>query len=153
MLRASRQWRDLTNRMQSGFGHKPVDEHGTDGSMAIFCPACPQPGINLPMDWKIRYNKYAEIIYMAYAFIDAVKGISSLGHLLWMETSLQSICDLGQRTQMFRFLQEWLLWPTLSCSMPILEAWKNHLKYALHWYWTDLFSLLCSQAHAIHTEL
>jgi hypothetical protein len=22
------------------------------GSLAIFCPSCPQPGINLPPDWK-----------------------------------------------------------------------------------------------------
>ncbi|KAH9024662.1 hypothetical protein EDB84DRAFT_1564332 [Lactarius hengduanensis] len=27
-----------------------------DGSMAIFCPACPQPGVNLPVDWKTRYR-------------------------------------------------------------------------------------------------
>ncbi|KAF8261346.1 hypothetical protein EI94DRAFT_1773456 [Lactarius quietus] len=55
LLRASRQWRDLRNRMESGLGHQ--DEDGIDGSMAIFCPACPQPGINLPDDWKIRYNE------------------------------------------------------------------------------------------------
>ncbi|KAF8267468.1 hypothetical protein EI94DRAFT_1700968 [Lactarius quietus] len=55
LLRASHQWRDLRNRMQSGLGHQ--DEDGIDGSMAIFCPACPQPGINLPDDWKIRYNE------------------------------------------------------------------------------------------------
>jgi hypothetical protein len=22
------------------------------GDLAIFCPACPQPGINLPKNWK-----------------------------------------------------------------------------------------------------
>ncbi|KAF8261851.1 hypothetical protein EI94DRAFT_1604708 [Lactarius quietus] len=55
LLRASRQWRDLRNRMESGLGHQ--DDDGIDGSMAIFCPACPQPGINLPDDWKIRYNE------------------------------------------------------------------------------------------------
>ncbi|KAF8269526.1 hypothetical protein EI94DRAFT_1898635 [Lactarius quietus] len=55
LLRASHQWRDLRNRMQSSLGHQ--DEDGIDGSMAIFCPACPQPGINLPDDWKIRYNE------------------------------------------------------------------------------------------------
>ncbi|KAH9012959.1 hypothetical protein EDB83DRAFT_2233526, partial [Lactarius deliciosus] len=37
------------------------------GSMAIFCPACPQPGINLPDDWKIRYHD------QPYAFIDPIK--------------------------------------------------------------------------------
>ncbi|KAF8256537.1 hypothetical protein EI94DRAFT_1711089 [Lactarius quietus] len=62
LLRASRQWRDLRNRMQSGLGHQ--DDDGIDGSMAIFCPACPQPGINLPDDWKIRYNEYGFMIFM-----------------------------------------------------------------------------------------
>ncbi|KAF8258658.1 hypothetical protein EI94DRAFT_1707799 [Lactarius quietus] len=55
LLRASHQWRDLRNRMQSGLGHQ--DDDGIDGSMAIFCPAYPQSGINLPDDWKIRYNE------------------------------------------------------------------------------------------------
>ncbi|KAH9010056.1 hypothetical protein EDB85DRAFT_1902458 [Lactarius pseudohatsudake] len=54
LLRASRQWRDLKNRIQSGLGHQNGGIPATDGSMAIFCPACPQPGINLPDDWKIR---------------------------------------------------------------------------------------------------
>ncbi|KAF8263368.1 hypothetical protein EI94DRAFT_1704050 [Lactarius quietus] len=62
LLRASHQWRDLRNRMQSGLGHQ--DEDGIDGSMAIFCPACPQPGINLPDDWKIRYIEYGFMIFM-----------------------------------------------------------------------------------------
>ncbi|KAH9011674.1 hypothetical protein EDB85DRAFT_1900862 [Lactarius pseudohatsudake] len=54
LLRASRQWRDLKNRIQSGLAHQNGRIPTTDGSMAIFCPACPQPGINLPDDWKIR---------------------------------------------------------------------------------------------------
>ncbi|KAH9030738.1 hypothetical protein EDB85DRAFT_1866206 [Lactarius pseudohatsudake] len=56
LLRASRQWRDLKNRIQSGLGHQNGGIPATDGSMAIFCPACPQPGINLPDDWKIKYR-------------------------------------------------------------------------------------------------
>ncbi|KAH9169688.1 hypothetical protein EDB89DRAFT_1908334 [Lactarius sanguifluus] len=43
LLRASRQWRDLKNRIQSGLGHQPDGDSAIDGSMAIFCPACPQP--------------------------------------------------------------------------------------------------------------
>src|SRR6202789_1938492 len=27
------------------------NESSTPGSLAIFCPSCPQPGINLPPDW------------------------------------------------------------------------------------------------------
>jgi hypothetical protein len=46
----SRAWRDIVARIEAGYGHdteKPV----TPGSLAIFCPACPQPGVNLPNDW------------------------------------------------------------------------------------------------------
>jgi hypothetical protein len=31
---------------------KVYGENFSPGSFAIFCPACPQPGINLPPDWK-----------------------------------------------------------------------------------------------------
>ncbi|KAI9431761.1 hypothetical protein H4582DRAFT_1822014 [Lactarius indigo] len=55
LLRASRQWRDLKGRMESGLGHQSEGESCPDGAMAIFCPACPQPGINLPKDWKTLY--------------------------------------------------------------------------------------------------
>jgi hypothetical protein len=58
LLRASRQWRDLKSWMQSGLGHRLEGDSPPDGSMAVFCPACPQPGINLPEDWKERYNSY-----------------------------------------------------------------------------------------------
>jgi hypothetical protein len=58
LLRASRQWRDLKNRMESGIGHRPEEVSVPDGSMAIFCPACPQPGVNLPKDWKTMYTPY-----------------------------------------------------------------------------------------------
>ncbi len=55
-LRATRQWRDLTTRMQNGIGNQPEDHIPEDGAMAIFCPACPQPGVNLPEDWQTRYH-------------------------------------------------------------------------------------------------
>ena len=58
LLRASRQWRDLKSRMIHGIGHQQGISQPAEGSMAIFCPACPQPGINLPNDWKEKYSPY-----------------------------------------------------------------------------------------------
>jgi hypothetical protein len=49
-MRVSRLWRDIQTRKRFGFGHEK-DEPGL-GSLALFCPACPQPGVNLPDDWK-----------------------------------------------------------------------------------------------------
>ncbi|KAI0259909.1 hypothetical protein BC834DRAFT_832577, partial [Gloeopeniophorella convolvens] len=55
LQRASRQWRDLTNRKRAGYGHAvPVKEE--EGCMAIFCPACPQSGINLPDNFQEIYK-------------------------------------------------------------------------------------------------
>ena len=77
LLRASRQWRDLTNRMQSGLGYKSEDDSPPNGAMAIFCPACPQPGINLPDDWQTRYNKYDIHMNHAHNHADHFEEISS----------------------------------------------------------------------------
>jgi hypothetical protein len=49
LIRVSRQMRKLevSKRFGSVYGHS-----SSAGSLAIFCPSCPQPGINLPPDWK-----------------------------------------------------------------------------------------------------
>jgi hypothetical protein len=77
LLRVSRQWRHLKLRKWHGIGH-PLgsDAPGLssaistaevylrkepEGSMAIFCPACPQLGINLPDNWKSLPEQYENI--------------------------------------------------------------------------------------------
>lgn len=50
-MRVSRVWRDIIARIQAGYGHCPGSSV-QPGSLAIFCPACPQPGVNLPDNWK-----------------------------------------------------------------------------------------------------
>ena len=47
----SRQWRDLLARKRFGFGHENGKTSG-NGDLALFCPTCPQPGVNLPPNWK-----------------------------------------------------------------------------------------------------
>ena len=47
LLRVSREWRDLHNRMRAGQAHDRVTDF-IPGALAIFCPACPQLGINIP---------------------------------------------------------------------------------------------------------
>ncbi|KAI6111092.1 hypothetical protein F5141DRAFT_1214590 [Pisolithus sp. B1] len=49
-------WRDLKHRKWFGFGHDAGKDPG-DGGLALFCPACPQPGLNLPADWKVQYDR------------------------------------------------------------------------------------------------
>ena len=50
-MRVSRQWRDLHARKCFGYGHETNKKPG-NGDLALFCPACPQPGINLPQGWE-----------------------------------------------------------------------------------------------------
>ncbi|KAF9487933.1 hypothetical protein BDN71DRAFT_1478250 [Pleurotus eryngii] len=48
-LRMSREWRHLLQLKRSARGHHPDGAEGTQpGELAVLCPACPQPGINLP---------------------------------------------------------------------------------------------------------
>lgn len=53
LLRVSREWRDLHNRMRGGAVHDRPDT-SIDGGLALFCPACPQMDINVPpsSEWK-----------------------------------------------------------------------------------------------------
>ncbi|KAG1887759.1 hypothetical protein F4604DRAFT_1570502, partial [Suillus subluteus] len=51
LMRVSRQWRDLMNRKHFGFGHSSLVKPGP-GNLALFCAACPQPGINMPLHWQ-----------------------------------------------------------------------------------------------------
>ena len=55
-MRVSRTWRDLSNWKRAGFGHDTQNGPGK-GELAVFCPACPQPGINLPEDWAEQYDR------------------------------------------------------------------------------------------------
>jgi hypothetical protein len=48
--------------MKSGLGHRSDQDDAQDGSIAVFCPACPQPNINLPHDWKEKYTQYVSIM-------------------------------------------------------------------------------------------
>ena len=57
LMRALRQWRDLASRRRAGV---PLDKEIVipPGGLALFCPACPQPGVNLPSNWKEDPEQY-----------------------------------------------------------------------------------------------
>ena len=60
LMRVSRIWRDLQTRKRFGFGHDTGQQVGK-GDLALFCPACPQPGINLPSDWKAEADQCVNV--------------------------------------------------------------------------------------------
>src|SRR5271156_2544519 len=49
LIRVNRQMRKLQVSKRFGVIYTPVS---TPGSLTLFCPSCPQPGINLPVNWK-----------------------------------------------------------------------------------------------------
>jgi hypothetical protein len=58
LRRMSRLWRWMKRLKWAGRGSndKPVNEVNA-GELVIFCPACPQPGINIPDNWKDDPNR------------------------------------------------------------------------------------------------
>ena len=57
--RMSRLWRWMKKLKWAGYGHNQEDPlHPPPGSLANYCPTCPQPGINLPGDWKSDRNRF-----------------------------------------------------------------------------------------------
>ncbi|KAG1832772.1 hypothetical protein EV424DRAFT_1312516 [Suillus variegatus] len=46
-MRVARQWRKLKLLKRNGFGHEEKDVR--PGNLALFCPVCPQPGINVTL--------------------------------------------------------------------------------------------------------
>ena len=51
-MRCLNQWRYLKALKRGGRGHDETGASGTsDGQLALMCPSCPHPGINLPVGW------------------------------------------------------------------------------------------------------
>ena len=57
--RLTRIWRWMKRLKWAGYGndHKTADKV-SPGELSVFCPACPQPGVNLPEDWLDDILRY-----------------------------------------------------------------------------------------------
>ena len=64
----SRVWRDIVARIRAGYGHN-TEAVVEPGALAIFCPACPQPGVNLPDNWREDERRLA-LISLVCLFAD-----------------------------------------------------------------------------------
>lgn len=68
--RMSRIWRWMKRLKWAGISHsgKKVSDVPA-GQLTVFCPACPQPGINIPDDWKDDKNRSVfQIICYTYLY-------------------------------------------------------------------------------------
>ncbi|KAK0458061.1 uncharacterized protein EV420DRAFT_1620865 [Desarmillaria tabescens] len=69
-LRVMREWRHIRALKRFGRGHESSGIQGTkQGELALRCPACPQPSINLPPDWN--KNLAPRWLYRLFLAIDA----------------------------------------------------------------------------------
>ncbi|KAJ6479858.1 hypothetical protein C8R45DRAFT_906215 [Mycena sanguinolenta] len=67
----TRQWRHVQMLKRAGRGHDLTGIAGTNvGECALLCPACPQPGMNLPPDWAEAPND-KQFLYGLFVALDA----------------------------------------------------------------------------------
>ncbi|KAF7305850.1 CxC2 domain-containing protein [Mycena chlorophos] len=71
VLRMLRAYWHLLALKRAGRGHEPGGVKATrHGQLAILCPACPRPGINLPADWRSAPSN-KQCIYTLFLAMDA----------------------------------------------------------------------------------
>ena len=93
-MTTSRQWHDLLLLKHFGFGHD-LESKPNNGDLALFCSACPQPGINtseeVAADKKQCVDILAALLPGHVLTLKLFSGGCTAGALLWMETFLWSI--------------------------------------------------------------
>ena len=62
-----REWRHVRLLKRMGRGHSESGVRGTqEGELAVLCPACPIPEINLPPNWKTMPPSDQYVIPLSY---------------------------------------------------------------------------------------
>lgn len=63
-----REWRHVKMAKRAGRGHCAGGIEGTPpGGLAVQCPACPIPGVNLPKNWEAEPPEIAFVLYFMLA--------------------------------------------------------------------------------------
>ncbi|KAF8805690.1 hypothetical protein BYT27DRAFT_7067644, partial [Phlegmacium glaucopus] len=70
-IRMAHEWRHLKMTKHSGRGHDPAGVSQTkEGECAVLCPACPQPGKNMPPGWEDKPEN-RQYLYALFLALDA----------------------------------------------------------------------------------
>ncbi|RXW21399.1 hypothetical protein EST38_g4451 [Candolleomyces aberdarensis] len=65
-LRIVHEWRHLRLMKRAGRGLDPSGIKGTkEGECVVLCPACPQPGVNLPDNWDTSDDRWIHALFLA----------------------------------------------------------------------------------------
>jgi CxC2 like cysteine cluster associated with KDZ transposases len=125
LIRLTRQWRDLKRLKWNGFAHSPRTP--LPGELAVRCPACPQPGINLPTDWKDQENQWA-FPYFTHALIVMSVFRWLYTRMLAVDGNFTAVHDRQKRPEEDVFLTDG------TSFMTKREPYQEHLKVALETY-------------------
>ena len=88
LLRTVLQWRHLKLLKRGGRGNDPSGVAGTkNGELAIKCPSCPWPGINLPDDWRnvLDDKRYALFSFKVISCLHILPGFCTWFSFAWMQ--------------------------------------------------------------------
>ncbi|KAJ7431875.1 hypothetical protein B0H11DRAFT_2261289 [Mycena galericulata] len=70
-MRMCREYRHLLMLKRAGRGHEPSGVEGTKpGALAVVCPCCPRPGVNLPDNWQDAATE-DQFLYILFLALDA----------------------------------------------------------------------------------
>ena len=65
-MRVASQWRHLKALKRAGRGHDPAGVAGTKhGELAVLCPACPRPHVNLPDNWATVSDDLKYVLFLS----------------------------------------------------------------------------------------
>jgi hypothetical protein len=88
----------------AGFAHRDeLTTEATAGELANLCPACPQPGINLPDDWPDDDKRQASDGVLRFVLTQAYTDGFTSDSSWQMETSRQIMFGRNIQKQMFGF--------------------------------------------------
>ena len=92
-----REWRHLQLLKRGGRAHVQTGVGGTSpGELAVLCPACPHPNINLPKNWTSMAKEFEYVFrfsltpYVPTTAANVSKGISTISALGSTRVSVSS---------------------------------------------------------------
>ena len=106
-------------------GGRAYDQTGVEGTspgeLAVLCPACPIPSVNLPPNWKSA-GKEIEYVHQLYALSSPLTYPSRFLYYLILGIDA---CFQFKRRQVSNYKKD----PELGPGFAYLVAWNSYKKY------------------------
>jgi hypothetical protein len=120
-LRTLRMWRHLRMTKRGGRSYDPSGISGTSpGELAVLCPACPIPSVNLPPDWQtVKKDEYVDLS-CNYYFSNSV-----YPRFLYYQSFGVDACFRFKRRQVSNYEKD----PELGPGYAYLVAWDSYSEY------------------------